>query len=56
MLAPTRLVFAGEHAFRAEDTDGYGSHGESVVFELDAAGRARRMRVGENYLDAVDNW
>ena len=56
MLAPTRLVFASEHTFRAEDTDGYASHGEPVVFELDAAGRARRMRVGENYLDAVDTW
>jgi CubicO group peptidase (beta-lactamase class C family) len=56
MLAPTRLVFASEHTFRAEDTDGYASHGEPVVFELDAAGRARRMRVGENYLDAVDAW
>jgi hypothetical protein len=56
MLAPTRLVFASEHTFRAEDTDGYASHGEPVVFELDAAGRARRMRVGENSLDAVDTW
>ena len=27
-----------------------------LLFELDAAGRARRMRVGENYLDAVDAW
>jgi len=56
MLSPTRLVFIGEHAFRAEDADGYASHGEPVVFELDAAGRPRRMRVGENYLDAVDRW
>ena len=56
MLTPTRLVHTGGHAFRAEDTDGYASHGEPVVFELDAAGRARRMRVGENTLDAVDAW
>src|SRR6266545_1551680 len=54
MLAPTRLVFASEHTFRAEDTDGYASHGEPVVFELDATGRASRMRVGENSLDAVE--
>jgi hypothetical protein len=56
MLSPTRLVFTAEHTFRVEDADGYGSHGEPVVFELDAAGRPRRMRVGENYLEAVDAW
>ena len=49
-------VSASGHAFRAEDTDGYASHGEPVVFELDEVGRARRMRVGENSLDAVDAW
>ena len=56
MLTPTRPVHTAGHAFRAEDTDGYASHGEPVVFELDAAGRARRMRVAENTLDAVDGW
>ena len=56
MLSPTRLVFASEHTFRAEDTDGCGSHGETVVFELDGAGCARRMRVGESCLDAIDAW
>ncbi|HYB42644.1 MAG TPA: serine hydrolase [Candidatus Methylomirabilis sp.] len=52
----TRLVPVGEHVFRAEEQDGYGVHGESVVFELDADGRPRRMRRGENYLEAVDGW
>lgn len=47
---------ASEHTSRAEDTAGYAGHGEPVLFEMDAAGRARRMRVGENYLDAVDAW
>lgn len=56
MLSPTRLVFAREHTFSSEDADGYGSHGEAIVFELDADGRPRRMRVGENDLDAVDGW
>ena len=56
MQSPTRLVHAADHAFRSEDTDGYASHGEPVVFELDATGRARRMRVGENTYDAVESW
>jgi CubicO group peptidase (beta-lactamase class C family) len=44
------------HAFRAEEKDPYGSHGETVLFELDAAGRARRIRFGQNYIDAVESW
>ena len=56
MLAPTRLVPAGPHAFRVEDADGYGLHGELVRFELDEGGRPRRLRMGENYLDPVSSW
>jgi len=44
------------HTFRADAKDGYASHGEPVVFELDATGRPARMRVGQNYLDAVEAW
>jgi hypothetical protein len=44
------------HMFRAEEKDPYGSHGETVVFELDPAGRPRRIRFGENYIDAVESW
>jgi D-alanyl-D-alanine carboxypeptidase len=44
------------HAFRAEAKDGYASHGEAVVFELDAGGRVTRVRVGQNYLEAVESW
>jgi CubicO group peptidase (beta-lactamase class C family) len=36
--------------------DGFGNHGEPVVFELDAARRVRRLKVGENYLDAIPSW
>lgn len=56
MASPTRLAFAGEHTFHSEDADGYGSHGEAIVFELDERGKPRRMRIGENYMDAVDGW
>ena len=45
-----------EHTFRAETSNGFGSNGEPVVFELDGAGRGRRLKVGENYLDAVTRW
>jgi CubicO group peptidase (beta-lactamase class C family) len=54
----TRLhPIAGQpHAFRAEEKDPYGSQGETVLFELDANGRARRIRFGQNYIDAVESW
>jgi CubicO group peptidase (beta-lactamase class C family) len=58
MLTVIRLqpVEGQAHTFRADAKDGYASHGEPVVFELDAGGRATRMRVGQNYLDAVESW
>jgi hypothetical protein len=58
MAMATRLhpIEGREHTFRADDKDGYGSHGEAVVFELGPDGRARRMRVGQNYIDAVESW
>lgn len=52
----TRLVPAGEHAFRMESTDGYTSHGELMVFELDAGGRVARVKVGANYTYPVAEW
>ena len=54
----TRLhpIEGREHTFRAEEKDSYGSHGETVVFELGPDGRARRIRFGENYIDAVESW
>jgi D-alanyl-D-alanine carboxypeptidase len=47
---------AGEHTFRADTRNGYGSHGEPVVFELDGAGRVRRIKMGENFLDRIETW
>jgi len=58
MLVAIRLhsMEGRAHTFRADAKDGYASHGEPVVFELDATGRPARMRVGQNYLDAVEAW
>jgi CubicO group peptidase (beta-lactamase class C family) len=56
MLAPMKLVPAGEHTFRLESKDGFTSLGEPVVFELDAAGRVARVRMGENYTFPVESW
>lgn len=58
LLAPIRLhpIEGRAHTFRADAKDGYASHGEPVVFELDAAGRATRMQVGQNPLDSVESW
>jgi hypothetical protein len=28
----------------------------AFLFELDPAGRPRRIRFGENYIDAVESW
>jgi hypothetical protein len=58
MALATRLlpIEGREHTFRAEDKDGYGSQGEPVVFELGPDGRVRRIRFGQNYIDAVEAW
>jgi hypothetical protein len=42
--------------FRGETRNGFGSHGEPVVFELGADGRVTRLKVGENYLTPVTEW
>ena len=52
----TRLVPVAEHAFRMESTDGYTSHGELMVFELDENGRVARVKVGANYTHPIGEW
>ena len=47
---------AGEHTFLTETRNGFASNGELAVFELDAAGRVVRIKVGDNYLTAIDSW
>jgi len=54
MLALTRLQPVGEHVFRMESLDGFAATGELLTFELDAAGRVARVKVGDNYISPVD--
>jgi CubicO group peptidase (beta-lactamase class C family) len=56
MLAPATLVPEREHTFRIDTKDGFGSHGELVVFELDAAGKVARVRIGPNHALPVETW
>ena len=56
METASRLVPVGEHVFRVETENGYGIAGEHVVFELDAAGRVRRLVTGDNYAEPVERW
>ena len=46
----------GPNTFRMESRNGFTSHGELLVFELDTAGRVQRMKLGENYLSPVESW
>jgi len=54
--APSTLTPVAEHTFRVETADGYGVPGELVVFELDADGRVKRARFGENPSERVETW
>ena len=56
LLAPATLRPVAEHTFRVETPDGYGIPGELVVFETDPAGRVRRARFGENYMERIETW
>jgi CubicO group peptidase (beta-lactamase class C family) len=56
LIGMSRLHPVAEHTFRIENADGFGTHGELVVFELDAAGRVCRVKVGDNYTDPVERW
>jgi hypothetical protein len=57
LLSRISLSAAGEHTFRIATRDGYGSHGELVAFELEAAtGRVARMRLGQNWCARVEEW
>jgi len=56
MLTVTWLHPIAEHTFRSETKNGFGSHGEPVVFELDGDGRVTRLKVGENFLTPLAAW
>jgi hypothetical protein len=55
LSSASRLVPVGEHRFRIETEDGYGNHGELVVFELEGD-RVSRVRFGENFTYPVTGW
>jgi CubicO group peptidase (beta-lactamase class C family) len=56
MLTVTWLIPVSEHTFRAETRNGFGSHGEPVVFEPGDDGRVRRLQVGDNFLVPISQW
>ena len=56
MLAITWLHPTAEHTFRSETKNGFGSHGEPVVFELGADGGVARLKIGENFMTPVTEW
>jgi hypothetical protein len=56
LLGPSTLTPVAEHTFRVETTDGYGVPGELVVFELDAGGRVKRVRFGENPSERIETF
>ena len=44
-----RLIPVKEHTFRAETEDGTAIVGELVTFEMDAQGKVKQVKLGENY-------
>ncbi len=50
------LTPVGEHSFRMASPDGYSSHSEVMVFELDDQGRVTRVKVGDTYSYPVAAW
>ena len=56
LLASSMLTPVADHTFRVETADGYGVPGELVVFELDPAGRVKRVRFGENSSERIETW
>lgn len=56
MLGVTWLQPVSEHTFRGETKNGFGNHGEPVVFALAADGRVARLKIGENFLTSVADW
>jgi CubicO group peptidase (beta-lactamase class C family) len=46
----------GEHTFRMETDENFGSDGELAVFELDEAGKVSRLVMGNSYIEPVEDW
>lgn len=54
----TKLIPQGQHTFRSETSNGFGDHGELVVFELDDVGAVLCMKIGQGSFSfsPVDDW
>ncbi|MCJ7624663.1 MAG: serine hydrolase [Anaerolineaceae bacterium] len=52
----TRLTPVADHTFRMKMKNGFGAHGELVVFELDEEGNVERVKMGQNYSYPVSDW
>jgi CubicO group peptidase (beta-lactamase class C family) len=55
-VAYLQPVSGREHVFRVSAAQGYGQDGEYAVFEFDPAGSPARLKLGDNYLDAIPHW
>src|SRR5262249_61827576 len=53
LWAPATLVPVGEHTFRIETKDGYGSHGEHAAFEFDGNGQGAPGTLRHNHPSRV---
>ncbi|HXH82008.1 MAG TPA: serine hydrolase domain-containing protein [Candidatus Tectomicrobia bacterium] len=56
LAEPSTLVPVGEHTFRIDTPNGFGAHGELVVFELGGDERVARVKIGDNYAEPVEAW
>ncbi len=56
LVGITTLVAEGEHTFRIETEENFGSEGELAIFELDESGKVTRLVMGNVYAEAIDEW
>jgi CubicO group peptidase (beta-lactamase class C family) len=56
LLTVAWLNPVSDHTFLSETKNGFGSHGEPVVFELAADGTVARLRVGANFMTPLASW
>lgn len=56
LIFPTTLTPIAEHIFLMETADGFGSHGELMVFEMNENGQVEQIKAGENYTYPIHQW
>jgi CubicO group peptidase (beta-lactamase class C family) len=55
-VGTTRFTSTGEHTFRIDSKDGFGSLGESAEFVINPAGIASELRMGQGVMQRVESW